>query len=341
MGGSPSVPAMPDPFSVAQQQQQYNTQSGLQSQAGSMVNQANPYGSLQYSVTGTDAYGNPQYSANMAYNQPTQQLFNQAQQAAGSSGSMIPTFNSAATGTLGQSGQNFGQAANAANNSNALINTGLGEIASGNYGNGNNIAGQTGALTNQMMGLELNSLSPFMNMQTTHLDTSLQNKGIMPGTTAYDRAMLQNQYGQGLTMSNAAAQFEPQAYNQAVSQYTLPATIGEGLVSSGLGTGQLGQGYSQTGYGANSSAAGLYGAGLSGLAGMESMTPGMSQTLTQTPGLNIQPSNLNAAVSTYDQNSMQAYQAQTAQQNAMYSALGGIGGAALGGWARGGFTNPF
>ena len=38
---------------------------------------------------------------------------------------------------------------------------------------------------------------------------------------------------------------------------------------------------------------------------------------------------------------MNAYRAELEKQGALYGALGSIGGTALGGWARGGFSNPF
>jgi hypothetical protein len=36
-----------------------------------------------------------------------------------------------------------------------------------------------------------------------------------------------------------------------------------------------------------------------------------------------------------------AYNQQIGQQNAIYGALGSLGGAALGGWGSGGFKKPF
>ncbi len=62
---SPSPPPVKDSGKVAEQQQQYNKQAGIESQAGSMVNQYNPYGSLTYSQTGTGPGGVPIYSSKM------------------------------------------------------------------------------------------------------------------------------------------------------------------------------------------------------------------------------------------------------------------------------------
>lgn len=302
-----------------------------------MVNQANPYGSLNYAADPNAPGG---YSANMQYSPQVQALFNLGTQGAGAMGGAVPSFTNAAQGTLGYAPSQYAQAAGTAGASNALLGTGMGEIASGNYGSGNNVNARTAALTNQLMGSELQALSPTFGMQSRFAQADLENCGIMPGSEAYNNQMYQTNLAQGSTMADFLAKAQPQAYNEAVTGYQLPATVGESLISSGLGTGQLGQGYSTTGYGANTSATGLMGGAATGLQGNQAYTPNLSSTLTQTPSLNVQPANVVGATGAYDTAAMQQYQAQLQSQNAMYSALGGLGGAALGGWARGGFAMP-
>jgi hypothetical protein len=80
------------------------------------------------------------------------------------------------------------------------------------------------------------------------------------------------------------------------------------------------------------------GGAATGLQGNQAYTPGMNSTLAQTPSLNIQPANVVGATQSYDQTAMQAYQAQMAQQNSIWQALGGVGGSLLGGWAKSGFA---
>ena len=92
MGSSPKVPTMQDPNQVASQQQAYNVSAGQQSQAGSMVNQNNAFGSANYAQTGTDQYGNPTYTLNTQYNAPTQALFNQGQAGAGALAGTLPGY---------------------------------------------------------------------------------------------------------------------------------------------------------------------------------------------------------------------------------------------------------
>ena len=340
MGSSPSVPNIPSVADTSSLAQQYNTQAGTQSQQGTMVNQSNPYGSLNYTADSSSPSG---YSANTSYSPQIQALFNQGVQGASAMGAASPTFSNAATSTLNYAPSQYAQASGTAGASNAMLGAGMGEIASGNYGSGNNINGQTSALTNQLMDSELQSLQPTFKMQSDWQNADLQNRGVMPGSEAYNNARYQTNLAQGNTMSDFLAKTQPQAYNEAVTGYSLPATIGESLINSGNSTGQLSQGYSNTGYGANTSATGLMGGAATGLQGNQTYTPSMSSTLTQTPSLNIQPANVNAATSTYDTAAMQQYQAQQSSQNAIYSALGSLGGAALGGWAQGGFkglSNP-
>ena len=335
MGDSPQTPNIPSVADTSALAQQYNTQAGTQSQQGTMVNQSTPYGSLTYTKDPNAPGG---YSASMAYSPQIQALFNQGTQGAGAMGAAVPGFTNAAQGTLGYAPSQYAQAAGVGGASNAMLGTGMGEIASGNYGSGNDINGQTSRLTNQLMGSELQSLQPTFNMQSNWQNADLQNRGIMPGTEAYNNQMYQTQRAQNSTMSDFLAKTQPQAYNEAVTGYSLPATIGESLINSGNAMGQLGQGYSNTGYGANTSATGLMGGASMGLQGNQAYTPGMNSTLAQTPSLNIQPANVVGATSAYDTAAMQQYQAQMAQQNSIWQALGGVAGAGLGGWAKSGFA---
>src|SRR5437899_677245 len=76
MGNAPDVPKVADANTVAANQQALNTKSGTASQAGSMVNQENPYGSLNYTQTGTSPDGTPLYTAKTTLSDANQQLLN-------------------------------------------------------------------------------------------------------------------------------------------------------------------------------------------------------------------------------------------------------------------------
>lgn len=203
-----SPPSTPDPQTgialgqqVAQGQQGYNTTAGETSQAGSMVDQSNPYGSLTYSQTGTGPNGVPLYSANVSLSPQQQSMFDALQ------------------GTKTAAGQQ----------GNALI-------TNANYGAtdpttaiGNSTNGETSTLLSQFN----QSQQPFFTTQRSQLDTQLRNQGLAPGNPAYDNAMR----GMDTSITNAeagaTAQFEPQAFSQAQTLYQEPATLGENLATFG------------------------------------------------------------------------------------------------------------
>ena len=189
---SPTPPSPIPASSVADTQQGYNVAAGTESQAGSAVNQSNPYGSLTYTQSGTGPGGVPLYTATTQLSPQQQSLLNTLQ------------------GTQ-QTAEN--QAGNL--------------LAGANYGATNpstTIGNATSGLTGQLMQGYLSSVSPIYNQQVSQLDTQLRNQGISPQSnpTAYNAAMnplLQSQYQ---AENSAAAQFEPSAYGQAVTSYELP-----------------------------------------------------------------------------------------------------------------------
>ena len=62
-GGGGSAPAVPDYASLAQQTADNNLKAAQVATAANRVNQETPYGSLKYTQTGTDAQGNPMWTA--------------------------------------------------------------------------------------------------------------------------------------------------------------------------------------------------------------------------------------------------------------------------------------
>ncbi len=188
---------------IAQGQQGYNTQAGIQSQAGSQYNQFNPYGSVQYSQTGTGPGGVPIYSANVNLSPEQQALFNTYQ------------------GTQGLAG-----------------NQGQQLLAGANYGAQSPtqaIGDMTSGLTGQMMGSWLSGVTPFFGTQTSQLDNQLRNQGLVPGTPGYDNAMRQQTTSQGLSVEQSAAQFQPQAFGEATNLYQMPMQMGTALAQFGQG----------------------------------------------------------------------------------------------------------
>lgn len=257
-GDDPTPPTVPDPGQVAAQQQVYNTQSAVASQAGSNVNQVTPTGSLTYTQTGVGPDGVPTYTATQQLSPQNQMLLNIMQQGQGYAG----------LGALGQ-----------------LFNSG--------YGTGNasqTVGDATQGNTQALMGLETSYLNPYFQNQTSQLDTQLRNQGILPGSAAYNQQMNQVQNTQNQSVAGFLASAEPQAYQQALQNYELPAQLSAQLMQmsqpSGIG-------------------------------------------LTQTPGLNVTPANYEGDVASANQANMAAYNAQIGQQNAMFGGLANLGAAGI------------
>lgn len=274
MGSSPPPPTPPPAGNTAATQQQLNTAAAVQNQAGSMVNQANPWGSLTYQQTGTGPGGIPLYSSNISLSPQQQGLFD------------ILTGTQAGAGAAGQN----------------LIN-------SANYGAispTQAIGNESSGIEGQMMNQWLSSQTPWLTEQTQNLQADLENRGIMPSSTAtndpntwgpYERAMSQLTQSQEMGVAGAASQFQPQAFQEASSLYTLPAQLG-------LQFAQFAQPTSPTG------------------------------SLVQTPGYNTTPPNYEGDVNAATQAQMQAWIAEQQLQGSMLQGMFGLGGNVLGGLAR-------
>lgn len=74
--GSPATPATPDYTGAAKETAQGNLEAARAATAANRVNQVTPYGTLNYSVTGTDPYGNPTWTATSALSPDQQELYN-------------------------------------------------------------------------------------------------------------------------------------------------------------------------------------------------------------------------------------------------------------------------
>lgn len=73
--GKPDIPATPDYAGAAQQTAQGNLDAARTASSANRVNQNTPFGTLQYSQSGTDAYGNPTYTATSAFSPDQQALY--------------------------------------------------------------------------------------------------------------------------------------------------------------------------------------------------------------------------------------------------------------------------
>jgi len=260
-------PSPPNPAQIAQnaeqvgqQQATLNTGIAQQNQAGSNYNQYDPYGSLTYSQTGTGPGGTPIYSSNVSLSPTQQNLLNLLQ------------------GTQTTAGGQAGNLLTGANYGAESPTSAIGDLSSG--------------LTAQNTQEYLAAEQPFFTTQTQQLQTQLENEGLGPTDPAYQVAMRQNNVNQGLTTAGATAAFEPTAFNQATTEYELPANLSTQLASFAA----------------------------------------PANPTTQLEGgsaLNIQTPNTAADLSAETTAAENQYTAQQAQYNAMLSGLMGLGSAGL------------
>jgi hypothetical protein len=240
----------------------------IASQAGSEIGQQNWLGNMGYQQTGTGPGGVPLYTATTSLSPGQQSLYDQL---------------------LATQQQAGGQASN-------LLKT-------GNYGASSPfdaISGMAGGMTSGMLGNEVSYLNPFFKLQSDQEKAQLANQGFVPGSTAYNNAMMPLQTGQDLTVSNFLAQAYPQAFQMSAGAYQLPWQMAQGMA----------------GFGAPQAPGGQF-----------TQTPQLAQT------------NLVGATQT-EQDALQAqYDAQLKQQQAMMGGLFGIGSAGVGALGQLGSAN--
>ena len=73
--GKPDIPATPDYTGAAQATASGNLDAARAATAANRVNQVTPFGTLQYSVTGQDPYGNPTWTSTSALSPDQQALY--------------------------------------------------------------------------------------------------------------------------------------------------------------------------------------------------------------------------------------------------------------------------
>ena len=198
MPGGPSVPDAPDTSKVMAEQSAANKEAAIASQRGSMVDQYNPYGSLQYSQAGTDQYGNPTYKANINLTPEQQSIFDYFQ---------------GTQNVAGQQGQNL------------LTNANYGAVP--DLGTGEN------SMVTQAMQRNQAYMQPHFTSQTNALDNQLRNQGLVPGTTAYKNAMRTLTDNQTRQVGDFLNSTQNQAYNQSVNTYQLPLATSSMLANLG------------------------------------------------------------------------------------------------------------
>lgn len=250
MPSAPHAPAAPSTSSIINSQTQANTAALGQN----TMNQSNPYGNLTYTTSVDPITGQLKYQANQNYSQAQQGLLNTTQQ----------------TGqTQGNTGLN------------------LAENMAGLYSQAPNFNQGADSLTSQAEAPVQAAYERFFTPARSQLDTQLRNQGIMPGTPAYQQQTDALTQQQNLTEGSWLANFQPQAFNEAMQGYQAP----ENMIGSLFGMGQ---------------------------------PTSLQGTWSNTPQVNAANANQAAQTSLGQQNF--DYQQKVAQQNNMMGGLFGIGG---------------
>jgi hypothetical protein len=86
LGPAPSAPAAPNYAAAAQETASGNLDAARAATAANRINQVTPYGNLNYTQSGTDAYGNPTYTATQTLSPAQQRLLDTQNQISGSLG---------------------------------------------------------------------------------------------------------------------------------------------------------------------------------------------------------------------------------------------------------------
>lgn len=155
------------------------------------------------------------------------------------------------------------------------------------------------ATESRIMELGRKRLDPMLADRRNALETKLYNQGVMPGTEAYDRAMRADTEGSNDAYNQLLLSGRGQAVQEALTARNQPINEITALMSGGQVT--------QPTFGS---------------------TPTTNVAGTDVAGLTMDA---------YKYGPLAQYQASQANKQAMMGGLFGLGGAALGGWARSGF----
>lgn len=169
--------------------QGYNQQSFKDTMAQNTMGQNTPYGSLSYTTSIDPITGAPKYTANSKLSSEQQAILDTLQ------------------------GNQFGVGQTA---SGAINNT------FGQYTGDPNLVGQAGSLTNQALDSMIPAWERFNAPARDQQRTQLINEGLVEGSPAYQQQMDKLTQQQQLDQGQWMAGFQPQAFNEAQTQYQTP-----------------------------------------------------------------------------------------------------------------------
>lgn len=262
---TPAPPTPPDPVATANAQAAANTKAATTQQELNMVNQVTPYGNLNYKQTGTLADNTPQFTA-------------------------TTTLSPAEQSNLDQQHQ-FDQLVNQLGINQTQKLTGLLDKP---------VDLNNEATESRLFQLGRSRLDPMFAQNRDALQTQLINRGINPGTEAYDRELTRQGQQENDAYNQLLLSGRGQAVQEALTERNAPINEITALMSGGQVT---------------------------------------QPNFVGTPSASVgSPDIAGLTMDQYKYGPLAQYQAENANRQAMMGGLFGLGGAALGGWARGGFS---
>lgn len=194
------APRAPDPFATAAAQQQMNTQTAQQQQALNMVNQQTPDGSLTYqrNYNVSDALAPGAYTAVTSLSPEQQALKNQEQQ-------FDRKFNEIGLAQTDRIGSVLSQPVNLNNE----------------------------ATEGRLMELGRKRLDPVFAERNQQLEQDLMNRGIRPGSAAYDTLRRQASEAQNDAYNQLLLTGRQQAVQEALTERNQPINEISALLNGG------------------------------------------------------------------------------------------------------------
>lgn len=205
--GGPKPPKVPSAQDTASTAAQYNLNALRTNLSANRLNQQTPYASVNYTQSGTDAFGNPTYSVQTQLTPDQQRILDQLENTQIGIG-----------GTAGS----------------------LAASLAGTHGAAPDFSDQAGSLTRTMLDRQLGYLNPYYTAQQENLEAQLRNQGLQPGTPAYDRALRTLRQTQNESIGQFLNSAQSLAFNQAVTSYQQPVEMLQRLMGLSQPQGNLG-----------------------------------------------------------------------------------------------------
>lgn len=264
---TPAQPQAPDPVVTANAQAQMNKDTAVAQYGLNATNQITPNGTLTYDQIGAWEDGTPRFQATTSLSDEQQGLHNQQNQLASSLNNLA----------IGQTDRISG-----------VLNSPI------------DLSNE--AVEGRLFDLGRKRLDPMFAQQRDALETQLMNRGAMPGSEAYDRAMTQFGQQQNDAYNNLALTGRAQSVQEGLTTRNQPINEISALMSGG-----------------------------------QVSTP----QFTSTPTAGIAPTDYIGAVNNKYMADLNSYNNGVRSNNAMMGGLFSLGSAALGGWGMGGLGGLF